>query len=175
MHGERKKGKQCPVEVTTHFHGYLRHELCFSKGDGHYILEKLQRYCEEYNHQFAAYALQGKIFSFIWSAKECGMRHLFASANILRSKVISIFPDKGKKDTQFLGKRTILPQRDQSAAPAKCIVWATHKGGLTDRHWVLGRFVPLLPLHSSNDVPLVVVEMEDISDNTFNTGFLSER
>ena len=79
------------------------------------------------------------------------------------------------KRTQFLGKRTILPQRDQSAAPAECIMWVTHEGDLTDRHWVLGRFVPLLPLHSSSDVPLVVVEMEDISDNTFNTGFLSER
>ena len=69
-----KKGKQCLVEVTTHFQGYLRHELCLSKGDGQYILEKLQRYCEEYNnHQFAAYALQGKIFSLIWSAKKRGM------------------------------------------------------------------------------------------------------
>ena len=38
-----------------------------------------------------------------------------------------------------------------------------------------GHFMPLLPLHASSDVPLVVVEMEDISDNTFNTDFLSER
>ena len=157
VHGEREKEKKCLVEVMTH-------EFFFSKDDGHDILEKLQRYCEEYNnHQFAAYALQCKIFSFRKSAKECGMWHLFASANILRSKVMSILPDKGKKDTQFLGKRTILPQRDQSAAPAECIVWATHEGGLTDKHWVLGCFMPLLPLHPSSDVPLVVVEMEDIS------------
>ena len=102
------------------------------------------------------------------------MWHLFAVANILHSKVVSIFPDKGEEDMRSLAKRTILPQ-DQSATSAKFIMWTSHREDLTEEHWVPSHFVPLLPLHPSSDEPSVVVEEEDISDNTLNTGFLFER
>ena len=102
------------------------------------------------------------------------MWHLFAVANILHSKVVSIFPDKGEEDMRSLAKRTIPPQ-DQSATSAKFIMWTSHREDLTEEHWVPSHFVPLLPLHPSSDEPSVVAEEEDISDNTLNTGFLFER
>lgn len=99
---------------------------------------------------------------------------MFAVANILHSKVVSIFPDKGEEDMRSLAKRTILPQ-DQSATSAKFIMWTSHREGLTEEHWVPSHFVPLLPLHPSSDELSVVVAEEDISDDTRNTGFLFER
>ena len=145
-----------------------------SSDDGQDILEKLKRYAEVYNVSHSAKtSFAQENFLTRNASKECGMWHLFAAANILHSKVISVFPDKGEGDMRSLAKRTILPKRDQSAT-SKFIMWTSHREDLTDEHWVPNHFVPLLPLHPSSDEPSVVVEEEDISD-TLNTGFLFER
>ena len=136
------------MKMATHFHLYLSHEF-FSKMSCPASEDPLlQRFSEEYSdRQSAAKALQGKIFVIRKPSKECGMWHLFTTANILHSKVMIIFPDKGEEDMRSLAKRTIVPQRDQSATSTKFIMWTTHREDLTDEHWVPSHFVPLLPLH----------------------------
>lgn len=115
--------------------------------------------------------LQAEIVNVCKPSTDFNMWGVYAAANILKVPVTSVHPDKGEAYKRMIAKRTIRPTQDHADTPCY-IMWTSHRADMTDEWWSANHFVPLLPLHPTEE-PAVVDNTTDTKE-MLNTAFIED-
>ncbi|XP_048243037.1 uncharacterized protein LOC125375972 [Haliotis rufescens] len=77
-----------------------------------------------------------------------GIWQMFALSTILKTKLYSVYPNKGNKQVRSDLHRQISP-RQSEGSDTKLIMWCSTRKDMRSSNWLPNHFVPLLPIDSS--------------------------